>query len=89
MGIYNHQRVPSSYHDIFEEYKAVRENALLVDYSHMSITSVMGDDAWALVNYMVSADVSIIRDEQGIYSHRQRCWITCQKMACSLLMNRT
>lgn len=68
MGIYNHQRVPSSYHDIFEEYKAVRENALLVDYSHMSITSVMGDDAWALVNYMVSADVSIIRDEQGIYS---------------------
>ncbi|MDK6696302.1 hypothetical protein QP177_07035, partial [Gardnerella vaginalis] len=58
----------SSYHDIFEEYKAVRENALLVDYSHMSIISVMGDDAWALVNYMVSADVSIIRDEQGIYS---------------------
>lgn len=68
MGIYNHQCVPSSYHNIFEEYKAVRENVLLVDYSHMSITSVMGDDAWALVNYMVSADISIIRDEQGIYS---------------------
>ncbi|MFP8736303.1 aminomethyltransferase family protein [Klebsiella aerogenes] len=68
MGIYNHQCVPSSYHDVFEEYKAVRENVLLVDYSHMSITSVMGEDAWALVNYMVSADVSIIRDEQGIYS---------------------
>lgn len=68
MGIYNDKCVPSSYHDIFEEYKAVRENALLVDYSHMSITSVMGDDAWALVNYMASADVSIIRDEQGIYS---------------------
>ena len=34
MGIYNHQCVPSSYHDIYEEYKAVRENVLLVDYSH-------------------------------------------------------
>lgn len=34
----------------------------------MSIISVMGDDAWALVNYLVSADVSIIRDEQAIYS---------------------
>ncbi|MEA5217407.1 aminomethyltransferase family protein [Enterobacter cloacae] len=68
MGIYNNANVPSAYHDPMVEYKAVRENALLVDYSHMSIVSVMGDDAWALVNYFVSADVSIIRDEQGIYS---------------------
>ncbi|QCC93598.1 aminomethyl transferase family protein [Enterobacter cloacae] len=68
MGIYNNANVPSAYHDPMVEYKAVRENALLVDYSHMSIVSVMGDDAWALVNYYVSADVSIIRDEQGIYS---------------------
>ncbi|MGS2874407.1 aminomethyltransferase family protein [Enterobacter huaxiensis] len=68
MGIYNNANVPAAYHDPMVEYKAVRENALLVDYSHMSIVSVMGDDAWALVNYLVSADVSIIRDEQGIYS---------------------
>ncbi|MBA7845708.1 aminomethyl transferase family protein [Klebsiella sp. RHBSTW-00484] len=68
MGTYNDRRVPSSYHNILEEYKAVRENVLLVDYSHMSIVSVVGDDSWVLVNYMVSADVSIIRDEQGIYS---------------------
>ncbi|MGK3227016.1 aminomethyltransferase family protein [Enterobacter soli] len=68
MGIYNNASVPSAYHDPMVEYKAVRENALLVDYSHMSIVSVMGDDAWALVNYFASADVSIIRDEQGIYS---------------------
>lgn len=68
MGIYNNANVPSAYHDPMVEYKAVRENALLVDYSHMSIVSVMGDDAWALVNNLVSADVSIIRDEQGIYS---------------------
>lgn len=68
MGIYNNRTVPVAYHDLAIEYKAVRENALLVDYSHMSIVSVMGDDAWALVNHMASADISIIRDEQGIYS---------------------
>lgn len=68
MGVYNNRTLPSAYRDILEEYKAVRENVLLVDYSHMSIVSVMGDDAWALINYMASADVSIIRDEQGIYS---------------------
>ena len=45
MGIYNNANVPSAYHDPMVEYKAVRENALLVDYSHMSIVSVMGDDA--------------------------------------------
>lgn len=68
MGKYNNHCVPSAYHHPLIEYKAVRENALLVDYSHLSIIGVMGDDAWALVNYLVSADVSIIRDEQGIYS---------------------
>ncbi len=66
MGIYNNANVPSAYHDPMVEYKAVRENALLVDYSHMSVSSVMGDDARALVNYFVSADVSIIRDEQDL-----------------------
>lgn len=68
MGCYNGRTVPSSCHNVLEEYRAVRENALLVDYSHMSIVSVMGDDAWAVVNYMASADISVIRDEQGIYS---------------------
>lgn len=68
MGVYNNRTVPSAYHEKLVEYKALRENVLLVDYSHMSIVSVMGDDAWALVNYIASADVSIIRDEQGIYS---------------------
>ncbi|MEN3801208.1 aminomethyltransferase family protein [Aeromonas veronii] len=68
MAVYNSCSVPSAYHDPITEYKAVRENALLVDYSHLSIISVMGDDAWALVNYFVSSDASIIRDEQGIYS---------------------
>ncbi|WP_312119707.1 aminomethyltransferase family protein [Kosakonia cowanii] len=68
MGIFNNHLIPAAYHEPAIEYKAVRENALLVDYSHMSIVSVMGDDAWALVNHLASADVSIIRDEQGLYS---------------------
>lgn len=68
MGNYNNRNIPSSYHDILDEYKAVRENALLVDYSHMAIVSVTGDDAWILVNHIASADISIVRDEQGIYS---------------------
>lgn len=68
MGIFNNHLIPAAYHEPAIEYKAIRENALLVDYSHMSIVSVMGDDAWALVNHLASADVSIIRDEQGLYS---------------------
>lgn len=68
MGVFNGKTVPSAYHTPEVEYKAVRENALMVDYSHMSIVSVMGDDAWSLVNHLCSADVSIIRDEQGMYS---------------------
>jgi len=68
MGFFNNNLIPAAYHEPVIEYKAVRESALLVDYSHMSIVSVMGDDAWALVNHLASADVSIIRDEQGLYS---------------------
>lgn len=68
MGNYNNRSIPSSYHDILDEYKTVRDNVLLVDYSHMAIVSVTGDDAWILVNHIASADISIARDEQGIYS---------------------
>lgn len=68
MGVYNNRAVPSAYHDPDVEYKAVRENVLLVDYSHMAIVSVMGDDAWLLINYLTSADISVIRDEQALYS---------------------
>ncbi|MGD8164433.1 aminomethyltransferase family protein [Pantoea sp. FN0307] len=68
MGQYNNKTLPASYYAPAVEYQAVRENALLVDYSHMSIVSVTGEDAWALVNYCVSADVATLRDEQALYS---------------------
>ena len=41
MGVFNGKEVPASYHDSNVVYKAVRENAVLVDYSHMSIVSVI------------------------------------------------
>lgn len=68
MGLYNNKTLPERYYDPATEYRAVRENALLVDYSHMSIVSVTGEDAWALINYCVSADVAALRDEQALYS---------------------
>ncbi|CAM3928365.1 aminomethyltransferase family protein [Rahnella bruchi] len=68
MGVYNGKQVPACYSQPEKEYRAARENMLLTDFSHLSIVSVMGDDAWSLVNHMTSADISIIRDEQGIYS---------------------
>lgn len=68
MGVYNGKEIPISYSSVDVAYKAVRENVLLVDYSHMSVVSVVGDDAWSLVNHLASADISIIRDEQGIYT---------------------
>lgn len=68
MGVYNGETIPYSYHDPNVTYKAARENIVLVDYSHMSIVSVTGEDAWLLVNHLASADISIIRDEQGLYT---------------------
>lgn len=68
MDVYNNKTLPACYYDPATEYRAVRENALLVDYSHMSIISVMGEEAWMLVNYCVSADVATLRDEQALYS---------------------
>ncbi|OTG86202.1 aminomethyltransferase [Acinetobacter sp. ANC 4558] len=68
MGVFNGKELPALYHDAEAVYKAVRENAILVDHSHMSILSVMGEDAWSLINYLSSADISIIRDEQGMYT---------------------
>lgn len=68
MGSYNRKTLPAYYHDAETEYRAVRENALLVDYSHLALVSVTGDDAWQLINYWASADISTLRDEQGCYS---------------------
>lgn len=68
MGERNGVAVPLRYFDAAAEHQALRKNILLVDYSHFGIASVSGDSAWALLNQVVSGDVSSIRDEQAMYS---------------------
>ena len=68
MGVYNNKAVPSAYNEPDMEYKAVREHALLIDYSHMAIVSIAGDYALELVNYIASADMTIVHQHQGAYS---------------------
>jgi glycine cleavage system aminomethyltransferase T len=54
MGMFNGYSVPAAYNDIFEEYKALRENVLLVDYSHMFQKSCHGGGCVSLVNHLIS-----------------------------------
>ena len=68
MGLRNQRTIPLHYGQPDAEYQAVRQNILLTDYSHFGIAQVAGEDCWELLNLMVSADVSSIRDEQAIYS---------------------
>ncbi|KEY57368.1 aminomethyltransferase family protein [Serratia sp. DD3] len=68
LGERNGVAIPLSYCAADEEYKAVRKNILLSDYSHFGIAAISGDDAWSLLNQLVSGDVSSIRDEQAMYS---------------------
>ncbi|WP_053115846.1 aminomethyltransferase family protein [Winslowiella iniecta] len=68
MGLRNQRTIPFHYGQPDAEYQAVRQNILLTDYSHFGIAQVAGEDCWELLNLLVSADVSSIRDEQAIYS---------------------
>ncbi|MFI8416342.1 aminomethyltransferase family protein [Serratia sp. NPDC078593] len=68
MGERNGVAVPLRYSGAEAEHTAVRKNILLTDYSHFGIASISGDSAWALLNRVVSGDVSSIRDEQAMYS---------------------
>lgn len=68
MTIRNGISVPLHYGSVEQAYQAVRENILLVDYSHFGIAEVKGESAWELLNQLVSGDVSSIRDEQAMYT---------------------
>lgn len=54
--------------DSFEEYNAVRNSVLISNFSHFGIIKITGEDAWQVLNYIISADVSLIRDEQLLYT---------------------
>lgn len=60
--------MPVQYAGVIEEHKAVRSKAGLFDVSHMGEVEVMGKDALAFVQYILTNDVARIQDYQIQYS---------------------
>ncbi len=60
--------MPVRYQGIRAEHMAVREAAGLFDVSHMGQIFVMGDEAGALVQHLVTNDVSKLKDGQALYT---------------------
>ncbi len=60
--------LPVQFEGIIEEHKAVRNAAGLFDVSHMGEVRVVGPDALAYVDYLLTNDLSRIEDNQIIYS---------------------
>lgn len=49
-------------------YNAVRNSVLISELSHYGIVKITGEDSWRVLNYIISADISLIRDEQLLYT---------------------
>lgn len=64
----NGVRVPLHFGQPAEEHLASRKNILMVDYSHFGIVEVQGDDAYDFLNRVVGGDLSVIRNEQALYT---------------------
>ncbi len=60
--------MPLRYRDILEEHRAVRKRAGLFDVSHMGEIMVRGPRAEALVQELVTNDISGMKDGQVVYS---------------------
>lgn len=60
--------MPVQYEGIIEEHEAVRNNAGLFDVSHMGEVEVKGKDAFRYIQNLVTNDVSILLDNQVIYT---------------------
>jgi glycine cleavage system aminomethyltransferase T len=67
-GERNGVRIPLHFGDLASEHAASRKNILMVDYSHFGIVEVKGDDAYDFLNRVVAGDLSVIRDEQALYT---------------------
>lgn len=65
---YSNVSIPECEYREHDDYFAVRNSAVMADYSHYGIVKVYGDEAWLLLNHLVSADISSIRDEQLLYT---------------------
>lgn len=61
-------RIPLHFGQAAEEHLASRKNILMVDYGHFGIVEVQGDDAYDFLNRVVAGDLSVIRNEQALYS---------------------
>lgn len=60
--------MPVEYTGIMEEHLAVRTRAGLFDVSHMGEIEVWGPNAFALLQYLTSNDVSRLQDNQAQYT---------------------
>jgi aminomethyltransferase len=60
--------LPVQYEGIIEEHEAVRNNAGLFDVSHMGEVEVKGKDAFNYVQNLVTNDISVLVDNQVIYT---------------------
>lgn len=49
-------------------YDAIRNSILISDLSYYGMVKITGEDSWRVLNYIVSADISLIRDEQLLYT---------------------
>lgn len=60
--------LPVQYEGLVVEHEAVREKAGLFDVSHMGEVYIEGEDAEKFVNYMITNDVTKIKEKQVLYT---------------------
>ncbi|NLV34593.1 MAG: glycine cleavage system aminomethyltransferase GcvT, partial [Clostridiaceae bacterium] len=60
--------MPVQYTSIIEEHNAVRNQAGIFDVSHMGEIAVKGKDTIRYINNLVTNDISVIADNQIMYS---------------------
>ena len=68
LGERNGTRIPLHFSQPAEEHQASRKNILMVDYSHFGIVEVQGEGGYDFLNRVVSGDLSVIRNEQALYT---------------------
>ena len=60
--------LPVQYEGIMPEHEAVRNEAGLFDVSHMGEVEVRGKQAFDFIQYLITNDISILEDNQILYS---------------------
>lgn len=61
-------QLPVQYEGILQEHEAVRNNAGLFDVSHMGEVEASGREAFGFVQNLVTNDISVLEDNQVIYT---------------------